>query len=493
MMVSNEWTFEAIEKAWDTIDSLAKSKYALDYYQPQIEIVSAEQMIDSYSSIGLPSYYSHWSFGKSFIQSQRAYEQGKSHLAYELIINSNPAIAYLMESNSMAMQYLVLCHACVGHSAFFKNNYLFKEWTDSGFIIDYMRYAKRFIAQCEKDYGNQLVETTLDCCHALQNYGVDLYKRRGKLKSNVAQERIDEWKEYFQQMDFNQCNKQAERAKALRAIKELEKDERDLPEENILYFLEKYSLTLAPWQREIIRIVRTIAQYFFPQSQTKILNEGFACWCHHTLMTDLYESGEINEGFYLEALHSHCGVCSQPKWYFRGFYGINPYALGYGLFKDIERIIDSPTDEDREWLPAIAGKSANKIEILKDVVANYRDESAILQFLSPNLVRKMQLMSVIDDESEDYLKVTEVHSVEDVLGIRRKLAAQVSRTHHVPKIEVAENDFKTHHLTLTHTVIDGVLIERETAKQVMECIRFLWGFSVELKYVDENGNSVERA
>ncbi|MGU3846469.1 SpoVR family protein, partial [Vibrio diabolicus] len=98
---------------------------------------------------------------------------GQMGLAYEIFINSNPCIAYLMEENTVTMQALVIAHACYGHNSFFKGNYLFQTWTDASSIIDYLLFAKKYLAECEERYGVQEVEKLLDSCHALMNFGVD--------------------------------------------------------------------------------------------------------------------------------------------------------------------------------------------------------------------------------------------------------------------------------------------------------------------------------
>ena len=125
LWTTSEWTFDLIEKTWTEIDRIATQKYKLDYYIPQIEIITSEQMLSAYSSVGMPVMYDHWSFGKQFVWQQKDYKRGRMGLAYEIVINSDPCIAYLMEENTMTMQALVLAHAVAGHGSFFKNNYLF--------------------------------------------------------------------------------------------------------------------------------------------------------------------------------------------------------------------------------------------------------------------------------------------------------------------------------------------------------------------------------
>ena len=170
----------------------------------------------------------------------------------------------------------------------------------------------------------------------------------------------------------------------------------ELPQENILYFLEKAAPRLKPWQREILRIVRNIAQYFYPQKQTKVMNEGCATYCHHRIMTALHERGQITDGAFLEFLQSHTNVIRQPEFDDQHFGGINPYALGFAMMSDIERICIDPTEEDRAWFPEIAG-NGNSWTTLKEVWANYRDESFVAQFLSPRLIREWRMFHLMDD------------------------------------------------------------------------------------------------
>lgn len=175
-----EWSFELLEKARDAIEEIALNDLGLNVYQNQIEIISAEQMLDAYSCTGLPLMYQHWSFGKHFARDEALYRTGRQGLAYEIVINSNPCISYNMEENTMAMQTLVMAHAAFGHNHFFKNNYLFLQWTDADGIHDYLAFAKNYIAACEERYGLDAVEEVLDAAHALQTQGVFRYGRPPK-------------------------------------------------------------------------------------------------------------------------------------------------------------------------------------------------------------------------------------------------------------------------------------------------------------------------
>lgn len=153
------------------------------------------------------------------------------------------------------------------------------------------------------------------------------------------------------------------------------------PQENLLYFMEKNAPLLEPWQREILRIVRKVSQYFYPQKQTQVMNEGWATFWHYTILNHLYDEGKVTERFMLEFLHSHTNVVFQPPYNSPWYSGINPYALGFAMFRDIKRICQSPTEEDKYWFPDIAG--SDWLETLHFAMRDFKDESFISQFLSP--------------------------------------------------------------------------------------------------------------
>jgi len=292
----SDWTFELIEQYHKVIRDTAE-RFGLDTYPNQLEIINAEQMMDAYASVGMPVNYRHWSYGKEFIATEKNYKRGHMGLAYEIVINSNPCISYLMEENTMAMQALVIAHAAYGHNSFFKGNYLFRMWTDAASIIDYLVYAKNYVAACEERHGLDAVESFLDSCHALQNHGVDRYRRptRKSLAEELA-ERKD--REAYAQLQVNDMwrtlPRREERAEEAATAKRFPEE----PQENLLYFIEKNAPLLEPWQREIVRIVRKVAQYFYPQRQTQVMNEGWACVTADTLIvTDhgLMPAGELVE------------------------------------------------------------------------------------------------------------------------------------------------------------------------------------------------------
>ena len=479
----SEWTFESIEQYEHEIARVARH-YQLDTYRNQIEIITAEQMMDAYASIGMPVYYHHWSFGKHFLSTEKSYKRGQMGLAYEIVINSDPCIVYLMEENTMTMQALVIAHAAYGHNSFFKGNYMFRTWTSADAIVDYLVFARNVIQECEERYGEEEVERLLDACHALQNVGVDRYKRPPKLSLAKERERQKEREAYIQ----SQVN-DLWRTLPPRHDKEEEKQVRRFPaepEENLLYFFEKNAPLLEPWQREIIRIVRKIGQYFYPQRQTQLMNEGWACFWHYTIVNHLYDEGLVGDGFMLEFLQSHTNVVAQPAFNSRYFSGINPYALGFAMWRDIQRICQDPTDEDREWFPEIAG--SDWLSTMDFAMRNFKDESFVAQYLSPKLMRDFRLFNIVDDDAESTLKIKAIHDEQGYRMVRQRLADQYNLGSREPNIQVWDVDLRGERsLTLRHFKYEGRPLG-DNCETMLKHIAMLWGFPVKLEELDEHGD-----
>src|ERR1700731_858257 len=186
------WDFASLQKVHAAIEDIALNERGLDAYPNQIEVITSEQMLDAYASVGLPLMYRHWSFGKRFPHHDTLYKKGLQGLAYEIVINSSPCISYIMEENSMTMQTLVIAHAAFGHNHFFKNNYLFRQWTDADGILDYLSFARDYVAKCEERHGHDAVERVLDAAHALKEHGVNRYAHRSRPNLAEEQRRMDE-------------------------------------------------------------------------------------------------------------------------------------------------------------------------------------------------------------------------------------------------------------------------------------------------------------
>ncbi|MHB1332589.1 MAG: SpoVR family protein [Sulfuriferula sp.] len=478
----SEWTFELLD-TYDREIGLAAAHYGLDTYPRQIEVITSEQMIDAYASVGMPVGYHHWSYGKGFLSTQKSYQRGQMGLAYEIVINSSPCIAYLMEENTMTMQALVIAHAAYGHNSFFKGNYLFRTWTDAEGILDYLVFARNFIAECEQRHGEEAVEDMLDSCHALMNYGVDRYKRPTRLSMSKEQARLVERETYLQ----SQVNDLWRTLPTRQATDEQNQSKQfpAEPQENLLYFIEKNAPRLEPWQREIVRIVRKIAQYFYPQRQTQVMNEGWATFWHYTLLNHLYDAGKLTDGFMMEFLQSHTNVVYQPPFHSRVYSGINPYALGFSMFQDMRRMCEHPTDEDRHWFPELAGSDWK--QSLDFAMRNFKDESFIAQYLSPKLIREFKLFSVRDDDSEDKLEISAIHDDAGYRSVRQQMAEQYNLGNREPNIQVYNVDvYGDRTLTLRHYMHDRRPLG-ETTPEMLRHITRLWGYNVRMESLDQDG------
>lgn len=477
----NEWSFELLREADERIHEIAANTFKLDTYPNQIEVISAEQMLDAYSSGAMPVMYPHWSYGKSYSVNEHLYQTGQQNLAYEVVINSNPCISYLMEENTMTMQALVIAHACYGHNSFFKGNYLFRQWTQADAIIDYLVFAKKYVMECEEKYGFEAVEEVLDAAHALQYFGVDRYKRRFESEASVRARRDELIEEKRRQYDEIMARVSPKEAASIEREKDKYPPE---PVENLLYFIEKEAPKLQDWERELVRIVRKMAQYFYPQGQTKVMNEGWASFWHYTLLNTLYDTGQVTDGFMLEFLTSHTNVVFQPDARDGKYRALNPYALGFAVFSDIRRMCEKPTQEDREWFPDIAG-AGDWLKVLDFAMRNFKDESFIRQFLSPKVIRDFRLFAIADHKTESDLYIDSIHNDEGYRRIRSLLADQYSRENMVPDIQVSAYARMTDRsLTLTYTNRRGRPLEAAESEKTLAFVERLWGFPVILECED---------
>ncbi|MHB8253051.1 MAG: SpoVR family protein [Acidiferrobacter sp.] len=471
----NDWTFDRIAIVTEHIAAIAESELSLDTYPNQLEVIGAEQMLDAYASTGLPMYYPHWSFGKQRAIESGQYRRGEMGLAYELVINSNPCISYLMEENTMMMQTLVIAHAAFGHNAFFKNNTFFRQWTDADGILNYLEFGKAYIAQCEERYGIDTVADVIDAAHAINRNGVDRAPRPQKLSAHDEDIRRQD-RALFMEQHLSEIW----RTLPNRPSADL-RDEEALfppdPQENLIYFIEKNAPNLETWKREILRIVRKIAQYLYPQGQTKIMNEGFACFVHYHILHSLHDQGRISDGALLEFYASHTAVTFQPDFDSKHYSGMNPYALGFAIFRDIKRICLAPSEEDHRWFP-FAG-DPDWLKQIHFAMREFRDESFVLQYLSPKVMRDLHLFTLANDPQMDAFRVTAVHDDLGYRYLRTALAQQIAEGARSPDVQVVRvNRWGDRHLHLKK--MDKQPLDQDEAQKTLDYIRKLWGYDVHL-------------
>lgn len=487
----DDWTADKLTEVWAAIEEVAINELRASYYKPQVEIVTANQMLDAYSSVGMPTMYSHWSHGKQRAAQEKAYKTGKIGLAYELVVNSNPCIAYLMEENNLNVQTMVMAHASVGHSAFFKNNYLFKSVTDAEGIVEYLKFAKSYLKRCEERYGFEEVEHVLDACHALQNYGVDKYKKPKKLNPQAEEARA--LQRFEQELsDYDDVWEKIGRRPMTIGADETEIPRFD-PQENLLYFVEKNAPHLPAWKREVIRIVRKVSVYFSPQAATKVANEGYATFVHYYVMNRLHEKGLIDNGSLMEFYALHANVIAQPQ-----HSQFNPYKLGFMIFQDIkrlaeggemvikggERVWEPITDEDKHYFPKLV--NTDWVEATRYAMENFKDETLILQYLSPKVARDLRMFAIKDDSKKTDYYVTEISDETGFRQLRATLAAQYASETWYPDIQITGVDSKgTRGLTLTHFERDRRPISGSNSAQTLKYLADLWEYDVVLQ--NQNG------
>jgi spore cortex formation protein SpoVR/YcgB (stage V sporulation) len=501
---------ELVEKVFSII---AKEKYNLDTYDNRIEIITSNQMLDAYTSIGLPMSYEHWSFGKRRIMEEHKFESGGG-LAFEIVINSAPSLAYCMEGNSPLMQMLVIAHACFGHNNFFKENFLFKDHTNPHTIFDRSARLRNLIRSCEEEHGYEEVEKVIDASHALKLHAVDRnpYKKtktpeeRQAAARQALVERFEEkprseiYDTVMPKKDFQEVNDNKKTAGVV-----------DLGmEENILTFIANNAPHLPEWKREIMRGIAEIQQYFHPQGYTQVMNEGWASFWHYTLIHDMEELGLMNNGMMFEFYDSHAGVLFQPDFdetrpvigpdgrpvidpntgqpQRRNIYnGINPYTLGFNMFNDIKRICMEPTEEDKEFFPDIAG-NGEWLETIKFARDNFKDESFIQQYLSPKLAREFAFFTFEDDFDDTHITIGAIHNKKGFRDLRDNLSSQYKRSDMIPRIVLSEYHHKTdRRLILKHIMQDDKPLEEKNTLKVLRHMYSLWEHPVVLKSVNPDG------
>jgi spore cortex formation protein SpoVR/YcgB (stage V sporulation) len=259
------------------------------------------------------------------------------------------------------------------------------------------------------------------------------------------------------------------------------------PEENILYFIEKNSPKLRGWQREIVRIVRKTAQYFYPQGQTKVINEGCATHTHYEIINRMYEEGYLADDFMLEFYHHHSNVIFQPSFDSQYYSGLNPYTLGFNIFQDLKRMSLNPTKEDIEWFPKLAGKG-DWIEQFRYIVENFKDETFVLQYLSPKVIRDMKLFRIDDGQGKTHYEISAIHNEDGYKRVRQSLSEQYNRSRYVPDIQVLDVDvFGDRTMTLEYTPTDGKGLDYSQVIKVVPHVELLWGFPVK---ITESGKEI---
>ncbi|HLG16161.1 MAG TPA: SpoVR family protein [Blastocatellia bacterium] len=458
-MIDNE--VRDLEAAVDQIWSVATSTFGLDPFPVRFEIVPASVMYEV-GSYALPGRYSHWTFGKAYHRMKMMYDFGLSKI-YEVVINSNPSYAFLLETNSPTQNKMVIAHV-LGHVDFFKNNAYFAR-TNRRMIDEAALHARR-MAEYEFKYGRKVVEEFLDAVLSIDEHvDPNFFIKRRRAEDDKKQEKPKRRDGPYDDLLTLEERRASESGPADEEGKH--KPSIDAPEKDLVYFILKNSPVLEDWHKDIMSMLHEEMEYFIPQMQTKIMNEGWASIWHSRIMREL----ELPTSEHLEFAELHAGVVSPHKGQ------LNPYYLGYKLFEDIEKRWDNPTQEERDELGRTAGTGREKIMEIRELE---NDVSFLRNYLTEDLCEEMDLFiyELVDDEE---WTVTE----KGWEAVRDRLVANMTNFG-FPYIEVVDGDYDgNRELYLMHRY-EGVELDMKYARKTLECVYKLWGRDVHLETVSDN-------
>ena len=442
-----------LEQALGDIWEIATSKFGLDPFPTHFEIVPASVMYEV-GSYALPGRYSHWSFGKAYHRLKMMYDFGLSRI-YEVVINSNPAYAFLLENNSLLQNKLVIAHV-LGHVDFFKHNAYFSH-TNRRMVDDAALHARR-INEYEFKHGRKVVEGFLDAVLSIEEHIDPNFfikkKTRTKADGTPVEDKQSERAHPYEDLSLPEEREAREREAAVRAQQSSSRPEKDL-----VWFIMENSPVLEPWQRDVMAMVHDEMLYFVPQMQTKIMNEGWASYFHARIMREL----DLSPSDHLEFAELHAGVVSPNKGQ------LNPYYLGYKIFEDIERRWDHPTEEEGRVFHRGGGEGRAKIFEVRELD---NDVSFLRNYLTKDLCEDLDLF-VYELANEEEWTVTE----KNWERVRDQLVANMTNFG-FPYIEVVDPDFnRNRELYLIHRY-EGAPLEARYARKVLEYIFKLWGRKV---------------
>jgi len=458
-----------LETALDQIWSVAQ-KFGLDPYPTNFEIVPAPVMYEV-GSYALPGRYSHWTFGKAYHRMKTMYDFGLSKI-YEVVINTNPAYGFLMETNSPIQNKLVIAHV-LGHVDFFKNNVYFSK-TNRRMVESVSTHAQRMM-EYEFRHGRKTVERFLDSVLALEEH-IDPYffikrqispaEERRRAEQRPKDGRYDDlWLLDKTERDQRAANHAEHNNEPNKRPKE------HSPEKDLLFYLMKNSPVLLPWQRDAIAMVHEEMEYFVPQMQTKIMNEGWASIWHARIMREL----DLTDNEHIEFANLHSGVVSPQKGQ------LNPYYLGYKIYEDIERRWNDPSSDEQKTFGRKGNEGREKIFEVRELE---NDVSFLRNYLTEDLCEELDLFvyQLVDEEE---WTITEKRWEK----VRDQLVANMTNFG-FPYLEVADGDYNgNRELYLKHRY-EGTELDLRYARKALEHVHTLWGRPVHLETMIDDESSV---
>lgn len=445
---------KGLQRAIEEITDIAKG-FGLDFYPMRYEICPAE-IIYTFGAYGMPTRFSHWSFGKQFHKMKLHYDLGLSKI-YELVINSNPCYAFLLDSNSLIQNKLIVAHV-LAHCDFFKHNCRFQNTNRD--MVESMAAAAERIKHYERMHGIKEVESFLDAILAVQEH-IDPSLVRPKLLWSVDDEEEDEEETAPSPYDDLWGMDKLKQVKKKKGKKPFP----PRPEKDILLFIEEHSRELEPWQRDILTMMREEMLYFWPQLETKIMNEGWASYWHQRIIREL----DLTSDEAIEFAKLNAGVVQPSKT------GINPYYLGLKIFEDIEERYDNPTDEMKKT-GVKPGSGREKMFEVREIES---DISFIRNYLTKDLVMREDLY-LFQKQGRDYKVIDkEWKAVRDQLVNMRVNGG-------FPYLTVNDGDYlKNNELYIKHWY-EGIELDLKYLEKVLPYLYQLWGRSVHIESVLED-------
>ena len=447
---------KAVEQIWD----VATSKFGLDPFPVRFEIVPSAVMYEV-GSYALPGRYSHWTFGKAYHRMKTMYDFGLSKI-YEVVINSNPSYAFLLETNSPIQNKMVIAHV-LGHVDFFKNSVYFSRTNRR--MIDEAAIHSRRMGEYEFKYGRKVVEGLLDSVLSIEEHIDPNFFIKREVRN--AEEEIAKPSRHEGRYDDLLTREEITKREAPWE-KHTDDDKRkpsiEAPEKDLVYFIMKNSPVLEAWQRDVMAMLHQEMEYFVPQMQTKTMNEGWASIWHSRIMREL----DLPTNDYVEFAELHSGVVSPHKGQ------LNPYYLGFKIFEDIEKRWDNPSAEEREKFGRKGGEGREKMFEVREIE---NDISFLRNYLTEELCDELDLFvyQLVDEEE---WTITE----KKWERVRDQLVSNMTNFG-FPYIEVVDGDYDgNRELYLMHRY-EGVEMDMKYARKTLEYVHKLWGRDVHLETV----------
>lgn len=446
-------------KRWNERILTQVERFGLNPYPQEFELCDHEQMLGYMAYSGMPSHYPHWSYGKSYEKLKTLYDYGISGLPYEMVINSDPCIAYLVQDNSLLLQVLTIAHV-YGHNDFFRNNFNFKPIRSEFTLETFKTHADRIRRYVEDpSIGLEKVEWILDAAHALAFQCRRNLAVRKQTTQEEKERRIEESKPRADPFQSVHRRREAP-APDLNKVPLY-------PEEDMLLFIRDHNAHLSDWEKDLLTIVHEETQYFIPQIATKIMNEGWASLWHKRVL----EALDLSQGMQMEFMVRHNQVLRPMPG------GINPYHLGFKIWEAIEKRWDEPTAEEEKEFGRRKKSGRDKIFEAREVE---RDGSFLRRYLTEELVRELNLFEHQIQDNERI--ISRVADKENWREIKETLIRNVGMGT-IPVIKIEDADYDKNRVLLVRHHHDGRDLHLEYAEKTLQYLHRLWGREVMLETV----------